>query len=68
MAITNKYFESYIKGIYSNPSTTPSQAVQLPIPVSTLAPRSSPQAIIPPATYTSITTSTIPAPLTKLVQ
>ena len=63
-AITNKHFESYIKGIYNNPSSTPPQVVQPPIPAS----RPSPQAITSPATYASITASTTPAPLAKLAQ
>ena len=38
-AIVNKYFESYIKGIYSNPSATPPQELlQPPPPVSRPSP------------------------------
>ena len=63
-AITNKHFESYIKGIYSNPGATPTQELQLPLPVS----RPSPQVTTPPATYASITANTTLAPLAKLAQ
>jgi hypothetical protein len=67
-AIINKHFESYIKGIYNNPSATPPQVALPPTLASTLASRPSPQARTPPATYTSITASTTPAPLAKLAQ
>ena len=41
-AITNKNFESYIKGIYSNPSATPPQVALPPTPAPTPASRPSP--------------------------
>jgi hypothetical protein len=41
-AITNKHFESYIKGIYSNPSATPPQVALPPTLAPTLASRLSP--------------------------
>jgi hypothetical protein len=64
-AIVNKHFESYIKGIYSNPGATPPQELlQPPPPVS----RPSPQATTPPATYANITANTTPAPLAKPAQ
>jgi hypothetical protein len=63
-ALTNRHFESYIRGIYNNPSAKPPQELQPPLSAS---PPSS-QAPTPPTTYASITASTTPTTQAKLAQ
>ena len=62
-ALTNSHFESYIRGIYNRPGSSPPQELQSPLLASPFS-----SALTPPTTYASITASTIPTTPAKPAQ